>query len=752
MKTTLSSLILFFLFVGSIQATEIIPGATYKITTYSTGKKSLSVKNSAFDNMADIVTWTETGVNSQRWTVTDGGDGYFCFTNAYTSKSLRLTGSVNVGSKVRQEPITISKAFRWEISPVEEEGYDDCFYITHASLLSGEKLYAEVAGNSDGADISLQLKKDGSDANRQIWKMEIEEEVPNTLTIEVREKMMQGWKNRYYNTLKSSTGFWGEAEMMEVILDAYETTGKQEYKEMFEEVYEHFVSYPAGWGQSGNGQDWRWNGYNDDIAWAVLASVRAYLMFESHPKPNINYLTIAKNNYDWMYARAKLPSGMLIWNAGENATGTNSCINGPAEVAACYLAIATGDDSYYEKARDLYALQRQYLYEPSTGKVFDSGSWNGDVFTIGNHWVSTYNQGTFLGAAVMLYNHYGTAEYLNDARKIMELTRKDLCNVNGIIHVCQVEDNDLAGFKGILMRYVRRFIVDTGDANYEEWMQKNALHAYNNRNSAGVTSSAWLTKTPENFILGDRNFRNKPFGPSTAISAAFNAPLDKITIVKDAFTKIEAENFNYLKGVYTESNSDSEDDTFHLSNLKEDYWTAYNHVDFGEDIAENVKFRIANAADAGSIEIRLGSPSGTLIGTADIPTTDSWSDWTTINCEIEPTTGVQNIYLVFKGSNSLFKLNYFVFEENNDDDTKIKNGLTAESEMKIHSNVVDKYLNITAYQDGQIQIYNLTGKLMLSQAIGQGATSINIDTYEKGIYIIQLNTAYSVKSEKIIKK
>ena len=757
MKTTLSTLLLLFLFTGLAQAANIIPGATYKITTYSTGNKTFSVKNSSLNNSAEIVTWTETGVNAQRWKIIkdEGENNYFCFSNAYSDKFLSMaSGSVNPGIKVMQRIFSTSRFLRWEITPVEEEGYDDCYYINLVSLTStGEKLYMEVADNSDGAAVTLQLKKEIDDANasRQIWKMELAEEIPNTLTNEVREEMMQGWKNQYFNTLKTSNGFWGEAEMMETILDAYETTGKQEYKEMFEEVYANFVrGTNGGWGRP-NGQDWRWNEYNDDIAWAVLASVRAYLMFGAHPNSNINYLTIATNNYDWMYERAKLPSGMLRWKERDSntANGTNSCINGPAEIAACYLAIATGNESYYEKARDLYALQRQYLYEPSTGKVFDSGSWNGNVFSVGNHWVSTYNQGTFLGAALMLYNHYGTAQYLNDARKIMELTRKDLCDVNGIIHVCQIESDDLSGFKGILMRYVRRFIADTGDTNYEEWMQKNAIQAYNNRNSVGVTSSAWLTKTPENFILGDRNFRNSAFGPSTAISAAFNAPLDKITIIKDAFSKIEAENFNYLRGVYTEFNLDSEDETSHLSNIKEGYWTAYNHVNFGNNTAESVKFRIANAANAGTIEIRLGSPSGTLIGTANIPTTDSWNDWVTVDCEIEPTTGTQNIYLVFKGSGELFNLNYFAFQG---DGTKLQEGLAKEVGMKIQSNIVDEYLYVTAEEAGQVQVYNLAGKLMLSQTIGQGTASINLVNYERGVYIVRLITTTSSTSERIIKK
>ena len=66
--------------------------------------------------------------------------------------------------------------------------------------------------------------------------------------------------------------------------------------------------------------------------------------------------------------------------------------------------------------------------------------------------------------------------------------------------MCQTVDGDLCGFKGVLMRYLRRYIVELGKTEDIEWMKDNAFMAFNNRNSKGVTSSAWLTKSNENWM------------------------------------------------------------------------------------------------------------------------------------------------------------------------------------------------------------------------------------------------------------
>lgn len=49
-----------------------------------------------------------------------------------------------------------------------------------------------------------------------------------------------------------------------------------------------------------------------------------------------------------------------------------------------------------------------------------------------------------------------------------------MCTADDIISVCQVNDGDLCGFKGILMRYARRYVLDLNRPQYQEWLSKNA--------------------------------------------------------------------------------------------------------------------------------------------------------------------------------------------------------------------------------------------------------------------------------------
>jgi predicted alpha-1,6-mannanase (GH76 family) len=724
---------------------EITAGKTYKINSCYPGAKALFMPNASLNDAVDVVSWTETNVPAQRWITSSAGEGLFYLTNAYSERPISESSTrPKPGDRLILKSNN-SNYSKWEFIPVQNAAYPNAYYISFSIKgTDGNNLYVELPDNTDGSQVKLQSKRTDADSLRQMWTLVAEDILPNRVTHSFRDSVMRGWKSRYYNILKTSTGFWGEAEMMETILDAYETTGKQEYKTMFEEVYAHFVSYPAGWGQPGNGLDWRWNEFNDDIAWAVLASVRAYMMFGQHPNSGINYLTIAKNNYDWMYARALLPSGMLRWKQTPTGNqGSNSCINGPAEIAACYLAIATGDDSYYTKAKDLYALQRQYLYEPSTGKVFDSGSWSNGVFTIGNHWVSTYNQGTFLGAALMLYQRYGETMYLNDAHKIAERTRLDLCNASGVINVCGSGD-DLQGFKGILMRYLRRYIVDLGLPDKVEWMQRNALQAYNNRNSAGVIWTAWWVKSAENYIFSDGyNFSNKAFGTSTAVSAAFNAPLSPELIIKDAFKTMEAENFDYLRGVIVER---SDDTTAIVGNIADGYYTAYNHVDFGSEQPAEAVLRIQGSRQSGrTVEIRIGSPSGSLIGTAEIPSANT-GEWVTVNCQLQEVSGRQNIYLVYRGSG--YKIDHFHFLRG-PNGTK---NIGGSSPLKVYPNPVKDNLLVHTPYDGRLYVYDMEGNETESFHVTAGETNINVSAYNAGLYLLGLRSGKGMSYTRFLKQ
>ncbi len=754
MKNLFLTSILLFLFTGLSCAEDMVPGV-YRIASYFTPRSSklLSVNNS--DGLGDVIIWTNTKANAQYWKITKDEDtGFYYITNMFTGKVLYMNTATG---KVTQEFANTRRQARWEILPVS--GLASCYYITSESMLSGDnKLFLEAAAATEGAAVSMQLKSTAS-SNPQIWKIEAVDEIPNTFTSDVRDDIMSRWKSKYYkDNIDDSSfrarldkgGWWSDAEMFEIILDAYETTGSFQYKEMFKKLHTDFIAR--------QGSTWGYHEYNDDMAWMIIVCARAYLLFGENA-----YLQQATTNFNIMYTRALYPNGLLRWKErDENTkTGTNSCINGPAEVACCYLAIATGDNSYYEKAKSLYTLQRQHLVElPFSGKIYDSITFiNGTGTEIAlddkgnkriNYWSSTYNQGTYLGAALMLYSHYGDEQYKEDAIKIIDWTKKNLCNSAGIFNgECgkQVDaSGDLPGFKGIFMRYARRCIVDLGKPEYVDWLQSNVIRAYNNRNSVGVIWTAWQEKTTEDFKFGEFGYNSgqgaAPFGPSTAVSLAFNTPLDKNLIIKDAFAKIEAENFNYLKGI--ETNSLSEDETPIVTNIKDGYWTGYHQVNFGSQTAQSVEFRALKVAAAGQIEIRLGSHTGTLIGTADIPGGEN--EWETVRCNIQPVGGKQAVYLVFKGSGDLFRLNYFRFGQFGAGSNKINS-----DKVIIPSEIVTDSFQIMSSQRGQIYLYSIDGKLVHTQPLGPGDTTIDMKSLKRGLYIIRVDCSGNTVSQKIIK-
>lgn len=724
MKRIISSFLLFLLIACTLSAADINSGSVYRIAATYTGNRTLMIENSSFDNAVKISAWTETGTNSQRWRITATGEGSYYIDNMYSGKRLLRSSDTSIA----QSNLNTSNAYQWILTPVGGAGYENCFYISNKAktdyvleLTPGKDI------DSDASPVRLAAK-DTEKLPRQIWKIEQSAELPNQLTPAMRDAMMKGWKDHYFKWLKEeTTGFWGEAELIEIILDAYEATGKEEYKTMFEQAYKYFVSGSGGWGQKGNGKSWMWNEFNDDVAWAVLVSIRACIMFgTSMPGENINYLSIARSNFDNMYKRALYEVdglyNLLRWKEGQG--GTTSCVNGPSEVAACYFGLYYEknnpelSEEYYGKAKMLYANHRRHMFEPNTGRVWDS--FNGN-------WASPYNQGTYLGAAVMLYNHYGDEMYKKDAEKIIEFSRNNFCNSYGIITACDTDDGDLANFKAILLRYVRRYVVDMGKPEYGEWLQKNAVHAYNNRNSKGISRVEWKTKTGEVKIDDDGNEKEwNAYGAFAAVSAAMNAPLDVNTIYKNAFSTIQAGSFNYISKVLTENNTQGEE--LEITNIEKDAYLGYNFVDFQSKLADGIEFELANDGQERTIEIRLGSSKGDLLASVAIPASDG--SFKTVSAVLDVAVdGMENVYLVFRGDKNGLKLKSFKFTKDNDnmllpDITSIESGtLTCSETVKNLENLISDRLSKSIKiekNNAWLQYEATSGALLNAYALASG--------------------------------
>lgn len=114
------------------------------------------------------------------------------------------------------------------------------------------------------------------------------------------------------------------------------------------------------------------------------------------------------------------------------------------------------------------------------------------------------------------------------------------------------------------------------------------------------------------------------------------------------YTKAEAENYNGMSGVVVQDLPTAKEGQA-ITDCNDGDWVAYNNVDFGSGTGtSSMNLRIASQESNGSIELRLGSPAGTLIGTANVAGTGGWQNWITRNVPLTGATGVQNLYLVFK--------------------------------------------------------------------------------------------------------
>ncbi len=653
--------VLLFVTVLFIHTLSVCAFEDGQIVRLSNAGFTLSVENSSLDQGKPVLLWTETNTNSQRWLLTETGRGTFFMQNVYSEFYLGGLSSTTSGSQVGQIARAVAQSRgQWELVPLEgKEGKYIVYYSTTRRYALGTG-----ASSAEGGTITF-VNVQTVDSARFVWDIEVTEPIENRLTKAIRDDMVEKWKAHYYH--KASTGYvigkggwWGDAEMFEIVLDALETTGKKEYAEMFHNLYLNFCQR--------NRTDWSYNEYNDDIAWMCIACVRAYLL-----TGNAEYRTRAKENFDKMYARANVyGNGTLVWKQGNK--GTNSCINGPAAVCACYLGIALNQESYFKKAAKIYEGQRAWLFNINSSGVFNGHVYDSYSTTenkVSNTWASTYNQGTSMGAAIMLYNHYGTEQYKTDADAIMKWTSQNLANSHGIIKVCQTVTGDLTGFKGILMRYIRKYASDLNHPEYYEWLAKNAYHAWNNRNSKGISMSAWLYKTTEDFNYSDGgNFDTDGVGAFTAISAAFNAHLG-VKDVHKAYERMEAEDFNFIRGGNVVEGTDEEDTSEMYGQMRNGNYVGFRNVDFDDRAASHMTIRaMANRAIA-KLNVYADQPSaikGKLLCSISAEELGGSNKWMTIEKELElPISGIHDIYIVAGGATNvdLMNVNWFQFDSKN---------------------------------------------------------------------------------------
>ena len=241
----------------------------------------------------------------------------------------------------------------------------------------------------------------------------------------------------------STYNYWPQAHAMDVIVDAY-----LRIKDSDPERAGQYEKYMASWHKNRannyNGPDY-YNAYTDDMEWIVLTLLR---MYEATGVQE--YFDFARDTYDkWIITRwtDDENGGGIRWSL-DAANSKNACSNGPGAICAMRLYEFTRDEKYLDDAKRIYGWLSATLYNSSTGAVADNMS-GGNV----NGGALSYNQGTFMGAAHMLYKATGDLKYKTEAVKAAEY-QMDNMTTDGIMNSeTGTANSDNALFKGIFIRY-----------------------------------------------------------------------------------------------------------------------------------------------------------------------------------------------------------------------------------------------------------------------------------------------------------
>lgn len=114
-----------------------------------------------------------------------------------------------------------------------------------------------------------------------------------------------------------------------------------------------------------------------------------------------------------------------------------------------------------------------------------------------------------------------------------------------------------------------------------------------------------------------------------------------------AYNQIEAEDLICYHVLRTSDGNDN-GPSRHISNMKIGSYSSYL-VDFGSTTKDSLTFQARlSAVKPGSIELRLDSETGPLIGTCVYETTESERTYVTKECKVKNPTGVKHVFLVYQ--------------------------------------------------------------------------------------------------------
>ncbi|TCC93649.1 carbohydrate-binding protein [Pedobacter frigiditerrae] len=113
------------------------------------------------------------------------------------------------------------------------------------------------------------------------------------------------------------------------------------------------------------------------------------------------------------------------------------------------------------------------------------------------------------------------------------------------------------------------------------------------------------------------------------------------------YERVEAETMYTQQGVKTEACSNG---GLNVTHVKNGDWIKIKGVDFGKKGAKKFSTSIASTGSNNTVELRLGSPTGKIVGKMAVPNTSNGQTWKTVSCKVDGAIGLQDLFITIKGS------------------------------------------------------------------------------------------------------
>ncbi len=364
-----------------------------------------------------------------------------------------------------------------------------------------------------------------------------------------------------------------------------------------------------------------------------------------------------------------------------------------------------------------------YCYFGGGDPKSDPTLYNARVIKLGNDMISTVGDAVTIPASGFFEGAHIHKRTVNGVKKYYFSFFR---NLSGIKIDYMVSDNPMTGWgsKYTVLNTLADNMSNNSQAGIFAFLDKSYI-TYHNRKLA---IDRGVTNTRQRSVCVDEVTYKTDYTMNTVVTTSTGpAQIGSVNpyLLNEAETM--ASQSYLLPGIEVNTCNDNGIGRA-VTDIDNGDWIKVAGVDFGTG-ASSFKARVSSATTGGTIEIRLDSETGTLIGTCAVNPTGGWDNFEDKTCSITEVTAKHDVYFKFTGGNGLlFNFNWWQFsptiplEVNNFTSNEIKT-------TTIYPNPSATGL-FTLSKEENWQVYNLIGQKILE---GKG-DKIDISSFAKGIY------------------